>query len=101
MRATPQKGLLAGELARRLHVEDQQLAPVLQALAALDWVGAVQPPGLASSIDGPQPRYVLLVEPGLTPLQPLLEALLLMPTPAMEPLWRRAQLARMNLQDLL
>ena len=101
VRATPQKGLLAGELARRLHVEDQQLVPVLQALAALDWVGAVQPPGLASSIDGPQPRYVLLVEPGLTPLQPLLEALLLMPTPAMEPLWRRAQLARMSLQDLL
>ena len=100
-REQPHKGLLAGELVKRLKVESQQLAPVLQALAELDWVGAVQPPGLASSIDGPQPRYVLLVEADSTPLQPLVAHLLLAPSPVMEPLWQRAGLKQMTLRDLL
>src|SRR2546427_8665424 len=39
---SPAKGLYASDLARRLHVDWQQIDPVLQALSVLDWVGTVQ-----------------------------------------------------------
>ena len=100
-REQPRKGLTSRQLRMRLRVESQQLAPVLQALAELDWVGAVQPPEAAAAIDAPAPRYVLLVDPASTPLQPLIAHLLLAPSSTLQPLWQRAQLEHMHLQDLL
>lgn len=67
-------GLSELELARRLRVEPLQLQPALTALQALGWTGQLVPPG-----DNQLPRHVLLAAPEDTPLQPLLERLLLTP----------------------
>lgn len=69
-RGSPAKGLYASDLARRLRVDWQQIDPVLQALSVLDWVGTVQAPGAAVATEGPEPRYVLLVEPQHTRSRP-------------------------------
>ncbi len=100
-RESPAKGLYASDLARRLRVDWQQIDPVLQALSVLDWVGTVQAPGAVAASEGPEPRYMLLVEPHRTPLQPLVQRLLLAPSPAVQPLWDRTGLAAMTLADLL
>jgi membrane protein len=44
---------------------------------------------------------MLLVEPQRTPLEPLVQRLLLAPSPAVQPLWDRTGLAGMTLSDLL
>jgi membrane protein len=100
-RESPAKGLYASDLARRLRVDWQQIDPVLQALSVLDWVGTVQAPGAVAASEGPEPRYMLLVEPQRTPLEPLVQRLLLAPSPAVQPLWDRTGLAGMTLSDLL
>ncbi len=43
-----------------------QLAPVLEALTALDWVGQVNDAAVGEA-DVPESRYVLLANPGATP----------------------------------
>src|SRR2546427_1205118 len=98
---SPAKGLYASDLARRLHVDWQQIDPVLQALSVLDWVGTVQAPGVAAGSEGTEPRYMLLVDPQHTPLAPLVERLLLAPSAAVQPLWERTGLAGMTLASLL
>lgn len=100
-RESPAKGLYASDLARRLHVDWQQIDPVLQALSVLDWVGTVQAPGVAAGSEGTEPRYMLLVDPQRTPLAPLVERLLLAPSAAVQPLWERTGLAGMTLASLL
>ena len=100
-RESPAKGLYASELARRLRVDWQQIDPVLRVLSLLDWVGTVQAPGALPASEGPEPRYVLLVEPQRTPLAPLVRRLLLTPSQSMEPLWQRAGFESMSLADLL
>ncbi len=100
-RESPDKGLYASDLARRLRVDWQQIDPVLKALSLLDWVGTVQAPGALPASEGPEPRYVLLVEPQRTPLAPLVHRLLLAPSRSMEPLWQRAGFDGMSLADLL
>ena len=111
-RQAPHKGLTLAQLAHALQVEGQQLAPVLQSLATLDWVGAVQP-AQTGALDHQPPRYLLLVDPANTPLLPLVDALL---APAgapgstsatqaapcvLQPLWQRARLDEMQLADML
>jgi membrane protein len=100
-RELPHKGLYLWQLARRLRMEPAQILPVLQALAQLDWVGAVYPPGAQASLESTEPRHVLLVDPRSTPVAPLVQALLLVPCEAVAPLWRRAQLSEMTLAELL
>lgn len=68
------RGLSVAEMAERLRVDPLQIDPVLEALQRLDWVGRLEEDG--------EPRQVLLVEPGSTPLAPLLDLLLLAPQPA-------------------
>jgi membrane protein len=70
------KGLRASQLAQLLRVDVLQLAPVLDALTALDWVGRTSDPA-QSAADDPEPRYVLLADPERTLLAPLLQRLLL------------------------
>ncbi|WP_077003434.1 YihY family inner membrane protein [Variovorax sp. KK3] len=90
------KGLGAAELVARMRVDALQLAPVLEALVALDWIGP-----LAEEPDDEDPRYVLLADPSRTPLEPLLSALLLPHAPPLDNLWHKGPLRTLVLQDLL
>ena len=94
------KGLRASQLAQLLRVDVLQLAPVLDALTALDWVGRTSDPA-QSAADDPEPRYVLLADPERTPLEPLLQRLLLDRSASLEPLWGNAGLAQLHLSDVL
>ena len=100
-RELPHKGLFVHQLSRRLRIEASQIQPVLQALAQLDWVGAVQPPDAYVSLESTEPRYVLLVDPRTTLVEPLVQRLLLQPSEAVQPLWQRAQLDVMTMAELI
>ena len=100
-RELPHKGLFVHQLSRRLRIEAAQIQPVLQALAQLDWVGAVQPPEAFGSLESTEPRYVLLVDPHTTLVEPLVQRLLLQPSEAVQPLWQRAQLDVMTVAELI
>lgn len=99
-RQLPFKGLRAAQLAQSLRVDVLQLEPVLEALAALDWIGQVSDP-VASAADVPELRYVLLVDPERTALEPLVQRLLLDQTERLAPMWNTAGFARLKLQDVL
>ncbi|MGY0194140.1 YihY family inner membrane protein [Leptothrix sp. BB-4] len=73
-RVSDQRGLGIAALVERLHVDPLQIDPLIEQLVALDWVGRLDEPG--------DSRLVLLVDPAVTPLTPLCEALLLAPQPA-------------------
>ena len=100
-RELPHKGLFVRQLSRRLRIEASQIQPVLRSLALLDWVGAVQPPEAFSSLESTEPRYVLLVDPYTTRVEPLVQALLLQSSEAVQPLWQRAQLSEMTVAELI
>ncbi len=91
-RPTWHKGLTLSTLEQTLRVEALQLAPVLEALKALDWVGEL------TDGDG---RHVLLVEPADTPIGPLMQKLLLAPTPATDGLWKNPGWPSSSLADAL
>lgn len=65
-------GLSAEALAEALRVDPVQLQSVLGTLVALDWVGRLE--------DG-DGRYVLLADPEITSVGPLVDRLLLTPSP--------------------
>jgi len=95
-KTTPVRGLKASTLAVRMKVSDLQLEPVLEILVALDWIAVLD--------EGPedeQGRYVLLADAAATPLEPLLKALLMPRTLALEGLWHRGPLETLRLQDVL
>jgi membrane protein len=93
---TPSKGLGAGELVMRMKVDALQLAPVLETLVALDWIGP-----LAEEPDNEDPRYVLLADVRSTRLEPLLKELLMPQAPALDTLWHKGPLRTLVLQDVL
>ncbi|NMM75167.1 YihY family inner membrane protein [Acidovorax sp. SRB_24] len=94
------KGLRASQLAQLLRVDVLPLAPVLDALTALDWVGRTSDLE-QSAADDSEPRYVLLADPERTLLEPLLQRLLLLRADSLEPLWGSAGLAQLHLSDVL
>lgn len=100
VRHQPVKGLRPSQLAQLLRVDVLQLAPVLEALTALDWVGQVNDAAQGAS-DVPEPRCVLLASPGATPLAPLVQRLLLERSATLAPLWSHARLDGLLLQDVL
>lgn len=71
VREASPRGLSLAQLAERLHVDPLQIEPVLDQLAALDWIGRLDEEGAG--------RIVLLTDPATTPLAPLCDALLLAP----------------------
>ncbi|RZI66453.1 MAG: YihY family inner membrane protein [Variovorax sp.] len=95
-RATPGKGLGANELVSRLRVDALQLAPVLETLVAIDWIAP-----LAEETPDEDPRYVLLADPDVTPLAPLLTELLLPRSDVVENLWRKGAFDSLCLRDAL
>lgn len=100
VRHQPLKGLRPSQLAQLLRVDGLQLAPVLEALTALDWVGQVND-GAVGDADVPESRYVLLANPGTTPLAPLVQRLLLERSESLQPLWSKARLEGLLLEDVL
>ena len=100
VRHQPLKGLRPSQLAQLLRVDGLQLAPVLEALTALDWVGQVNDAAVGEA-DVPESRYVLLANPGVTPLAPLVQRLLLERSESLQPLWSKARLEGLLLEDVL
>ena len=100
VRHLPLKGLRPSQLAQLLRVDGLQLAPVLEALTALDWVGQVNDAAVGEA-DVPESRYVLLANPGTTPLAPLVQRLLLERSESLQPLWSKARLEGLLLEDVL
>lgn len=97
VRQSAQKGHTHAQLCRDLQVDAQRLEPVLEALAALDWVGQLN----ESDPEGNGARWVLLVEPGATPLAPLMRALLLPANASTENLWKKGLWPASTLRDAL
>ena len=100
VRHQPLKGLRPSQLAQLLRVDGLQLAPVLEALTALDWVGQVNDAAVGDA-HVPESRYVLLANPGATPLAPLVQRLLLERSESLQPLWSKARLEGLLLEDVL
>ncbi len=75
---------------------DLQLEPVIDTLVELDWVGRLEE---ASEDDAP--RQVLLVEVASTPLDPLVQRLLLPETEATARLWHSGRLNGLRLSDAI
>jgi membrane protein len=95
-RDAPGKGLGAGELVARMRVDALQLAPVLKALVALDWIGEI-----AEQPESDDPRYVLLADPEATLLAPLVATLLLPRQATLEGVWSKAPLGSLSLGDAI
>ena len=90
------KGLTLVQLTQHLRVDALQLEPVLGTLTALDWVGKVQP-----AEGSAEPRFLFIADPDTTPLEPLLQQLLLDKADAVLPFWDKAHWARLRLGDVL
>ncbi|WP_254774837.1 YihY family inner membrane protein [Polaromonas sp. YR568] len=94
--ALPGRGLTASQLAERLQVDGLQLEPVLETLVSLDWVGQL------NEAEGEQAaRYLLLADPDATPLEPLMQVLLLDKAESVQNLWEKAQWPAIRLRDAL
>ncbi|OIQ64982.1 ribonuclease BN/unknown domain fusion protein [mine drainage metagenome] len=96
VRLTEGKGLSIDQLGAVLKVDALQLEPVLENLLALDWVGQLQEDRADATA-----RVVLLADPDVTLLGPLLQALLLQREPSTEHLWLNGRWHLMVLRDVL
>jgi membrane protein len=90
------RGQLASELAQSLRVDGLELEHSLEALIRLHWIGQ-----LTDTAGDNAPRYVLLIDPDRTPLEPLVAALLLEKTDDTRKLWLRAGWAETRLREVL
>ena len=95
-RTTARLGVSASGLAETLQVDVLQLEPVLETLVALDWVGQ-----LNDGQGDDESRYLLLAEPDDTPLEPLMQQLLLDKASSTENLWKNARWPNISLRDAL
>ena len=89
------KGRTMSLLSSALQTDPLHLEPVLEALCALDWVGVLD----EAAPDGA--RHVLLVDPDVTALQPLLQALLLPKEEGATTLGLAGLLSPLNLRQVL
>jgi len=95
-RASMPRGQLASDLAQSLRVDLLELEQSLEALIRLHWIAQ-----LADAGGDNEARYVLLVDPDRTPLEPLVDELLLDKTDATRKLWTRAGWAETRLREVL
>jgi membrane protein len=91
------KGSTATQLRSVLRVDFQRLEPVLEDLAALDWVARLAEP-MTNDVEA---RYILLVDPQHTVLEPLMNKLLLPNTLVTEKIWKNGQWPSNTLRDAL
>ena len=95
-RSTELIGMPASQLAELLEIDGLQLEPVLETLVALDWIGQ-----LNDAQGRPESRYLLLVQPDATLLEPLMRQLLLDQAPSVKKLWEKGQWRALLLRDAL
>jgi membrane protein len=98
-RSTEAHGASLSTLCQDLALDPLQLEEVLATLVDLDWIAR-----LSESVDARQShvqeaRYVMLADPHLTPLAPLMARLLLVPSTESEGLWMKWQ--DLRLRDVL
>ncbi len=90
------KGLGASRLAELLQVDVLQLEPVLETLVALNWTGQL------FGVEGEEEmRYLLLVDPDRTALEPLMKLMLLDKAESVKNLWDKAGWPALRLRDAL
>lgn len=89
-------GISAAQLARQLRIDPLQLEGVLDGLRRLQWLGQLSPPR-----EGDEARYLLIPDPAVTPLQPLLQQLLLADAPSLAGFQERAGWSSLRLADVL
>jgi membrane protein len=92
VRGAAPKGLSATVLAGAVRVDPLQVEPVLETLINLDWVARLDEEGAG--------RHVLLADPQATLAAPLVDTLLLEPTPSTQAFRARAAFASMRLAEL-
>jgi len=95
-RSSQPRGQLISDFAQSLRVDLLELEQSLEALLRLQWIAQ-----LADADGDNEPRYVLLVDPDSTPLEPLVDELLLDKTEATRKLWSRAGWAETRLREVL
>lgn len=95
-RAQGRRGMTMDDLVAAVQVDPLQLEPVLETLVDLDWAGRLDEGDSTSRM-----RYVLLADPGITPLEPLMRQLLLPRTGATEALWAQRGWSGVLLRDVL
>ena len=83
-------------LAHQLQVEPAVLAPLLAQLQSLDWVGLLREEGGAA-----EARRVLLIDPEVTLLAPLVDKLLLSQDAHASALWSATRLDQARLAEVL
>lgn len=93
VREAGQRGLTHLALSRALRVDPLQLAPVIDKLLAMDWIGLLEE-------DGAQ-RLVLLCSPEKTSAEPLLAAFLAERQGLLANLWVQGDWAKLALDRLL
>ena len=93
------RGCSASSLALALQVDVLQLEPVLGTLTELDWVGQLVPNADAGADE--EANYILLADPELTLLEPLMQRLLLDKTDSTLPLWAAGQWSHLKLRQAL
>lgn len=92
-RGSEQRGLSPLALSEALRADPLQVEPLLAVLASMDWVQRLD--------EGERSRYVLLCDPALTPLGPLLQRTLLEPGEASALFVSRARWWDLTLADAL
>ncbi len=93
---TDAKGLSAVKLAHEIQVDINQLTPVLETLAELDWIGQID-----EISPGKPARHVLLANPDTTLVSPLMQRLLLDKVPTTQNLWQNGQWSSLVIRDVL
>jgi membrane protein len=97
VRTLDAKGLTLEQLCKVLQVDPLRLEPLLQTLTTFDWIGQ-----LRETLDpGEEARYVLLVDPDTTLLEPLLSAWMVERTPSSEKIWQIGRWPHITLREVL
>ena len=89
------QGRTLPQLCAALGADALDLDPVLESLSAMGWVGLLQEEHGQSH----ESRWVLLVEPEITPLAPLVRAFLIAQLPATEGFWQHGLQPSATLQQ--
>ena len=92
---TSPTGRSASRLASLLRVDVLQLAPVLEVLTSLGWVGQLV------VVSDAEPPYILLADPDTTLLEPLIQQLLLDKTDTTLMLWTSARWPEITLRQAM
>jgi membrane protein len=97
VRQGEQKGLTMGQLCVALQSDSLRLEPILESLVGLDWIAQLQEARDASE----EARFVLLVDPQQTTLEPLLRTLLLPVNLVTENIYKKGLWSASTLREAL